>query len=251
MVLATRPDGKRQGKRIYRRRAIVLVDVVSVAMYLEALARGSVSSPVPCPDRCHGTWSRHSTFERTWVDSDCVAYTLVIVRVRCSACSGVWSLFPGFVWYRFRFSYRLVQSACHDVLSGLRSTAVAEALEARVSLIVKERVAARVPAESTIRSWVQWLGQPCLIRLVRVTLSLIARRSAEGARATLSALGARPALPVASNARQRARRILQVCSALDGVTKGRLNLARRSPHQLRDWAHALFRELRQPLARPP
>lgn len=250
MVPGSHPAGKRRRRR-YLRRAIVLLDVVSVSVYLEMVALGSVSSPFPCPDRCTGTWKDHDTFTRQWVDFDCTAYTLVIVRVRCSECGVVWSLFPAFVWYRVRFSYRLVQSACWELLSGRRSTEISEELAEGVSPIVKERGQFRVPAESTIRSWIQWLGQQCLESLLRSTLSLIARLSAEAARAALPVFEVRPALLAAARDRQRAERLLQICAALDGVTRGRANLFRRSPHQLRDWACALFRERCQPLARPP
>ena len=251
MVPTSRRDGKRPRRRVYRRRAIVLLDVVSVTVYLEMVAQGRASAPVPCPDKCIGSWRNHSTFTRQWVDYDCVAFTLVIVRVRCSKCRGVWSLFPAFVWYRFRFSYRLVQAACWGMLSGKSSTNISDELAARLSPLVKERGQFRVPAESTVRSWVQWLGQRCLESLVRVTSSLIARRSAEAARIALALHDVRPALTGARGARQRAERVLRMCAALDGATQGRPNLARRSPHQLRDWACALFRERRRPQARPP
>ena len=251
MVPTSNRDCKRPRRRIYRRRAVVLPDVVSVTVYLEMIARGSVASPFPCPDKCIGIWRNHSTFTRQWVDYDCVAFTVVIVRVRCSACRGVWSLFPAFVWYRFRFSYRLVQAACWSMLSGKSSTAVSDELAQRLSPVVKGLGQSRVPAESTIRSWRRWLGQQCLEPLLRLTLSFIARRSAEVVRAALPLVDVRPALPGASGIRQRAERVLRVCAALDGAVQGRTNMARRSPHQLRDWACALFRERRQPLARPP
>jgi len=251
MVPVLHPDGKIPRRRVYRRRAIFLLDVVSVTVYMEMLARGRVSAQFQCPDKCSGTFSRHSTFTREWVDYDCVAYTLIIVRVRCSECRGVWSLFPAFVWYRFRFSYRLVQSACWGMLSGKSSTEISDELAASLSPVVKERGQFRVPAESTIRTWVQWLGQRCLEPLIRRTLSLIARRSAQAARTALPLNEVRPALPGANLVHNRAERVLRICAALDGATKGRSNLARRSPHQLRDWACALFRERRQPLARPP
>lgn len=235
-------------RRRYRRRAIVLVDVLQVKVYVEMVAQDRVTAPIPCPDGCDGQWGRHSRFERQWVDYDCVAYTVVVLRVRCSVCRGVWSLFPGFVWYRFRFSYRLVQSACWKVLSGTPGPAVAEQLAAQLSPLVKQ---SRVPAESTIRSWIAWLGQRWLVRMVRWTLSLIARRSVEGARAALPVIEAPPALTPAVRVRRRAERVLRGCAALDAVVRGRTNLARRSPYQLRDWARALFCERRQPLARPP
>jgi hypothetical protein len=226
-----------------------MVSVVQVRVYLEMVQKGEVVAPIPCPDGCGERWRRHSRFRRQWVDCDCVSYTLAIVRVLCKGCGGVWSLFPAFVWYRFRFSYRLVQSACWQVVSRTASTVVAQQLAERVSPLVKPQ--SRVPAESTIRSWIVWLGQRWLETLVRWTWSLIARRSVEAARAVQPSLEVRPAPTAAAGVRRRAQRVLLACAALNGAVRGRLNLFRRSPHQFRDWAIALFCERRQPLARPP
>lgn len=246
-----RPRKYRRRPRKYRRRAIVLVSILRVEHYLELLKQGKVVAPISCPDGCQGRWWGHTPFEREWVDVGCVAFRITIVRVQCSVCRGVWSLFPAFVWYRFRFSYRLVQSACWAVLSGASPVAIAQELASRVSPIVKDRGQSRVPAENTIRSWLKWLGQPPLEQLVRWTVSLIARINAEAARAIVPALEVRRSLPAPARLRQRAKRVLRVCAALDAVKRGRTNLFRRSPYQLRDWAVALFCERRQVLARPP
>lgn len=224
---------------------------MSVTVYLELVAQGEVVAPGGCPDGCGVQWGRHSWFTRQWVDCDCVAFTLVIVRVRCRGCGGVWSLFPAFVWYRFRFSYRLVQAACQRVLSGVCSAAVSEGLRAGLSAVVEDRASYRVPAESTVRSWVKWLGQECLEGYVRWTVSCIAVRSAEAAREAVPALEIRPGLPPAARCRERAARLLRACAALYAVARGRTNIFRRTPQQLRDWAGTLFRERRQVLARPP
>lgn len=252
-MVSARECGKQAPHRgKYRRRAIVLVSVLRVEVYLELLAQGKIVAPISCPDGCQGhRWKHHSRFDRTWVDEGCVAYRLAILRVQCTACRGVWSLFPAFVWYRFRFSYRLVQSVCWSVLVGLSPVAVTEQLAARVSPIVESRGQSRVPAENTIRSWLRWLGQPLLEHLVRWTLSLIARIKPQAARAIVPTLEPPRALPGPARTRQRAERLLRMCAALHAVKQGGSNLLRRSPYQLRDWAVALFCERRQLLARPP
>ncbi len=229
----------------------MLDHVVNVSVYLELVAQEKVTAPGPCPDGCGADWRRHSRFTRQWVDYDCVAFTLVIVRVRCQGCGGVWSLFPAFVWYRFRFSYRLVQATCQRVVSGVGCAAVVEDLRERLSPLVEDRARCRVPAESTVRSWVRWLGQQCLEGCVRWTISFIAVRSAEVAREASAALEIRPGLPAARRCRERAGRVLRLCAALDAVTRGRSNISRRSPYQIRDWARVLFRERCKVLARPP
>ncbi|MBI3925497.1 MAG: hypothetical protein HY319_08160 [Armatimonadetes bacterium] len=251
MLSAPKPRRQALRPRKYRRRAIVLVSILRVELYRELLEQGKVVAPIPCPDGCQGRWWEHTPFERQWVDADCVAFRLTIVRVQCSVCHGVWSLFLAFVWYRFRFSYRLIQSACWNVLAGASPVAVAQRLAVRVSRIVEDRGRTRVPAENTIRSWLKWLGQPLLEQMVRWTLSLIARIRAQAARAVVPALEVRRDLPAPARRRQRTERVLRVCAALDAVKRGRTNLFRRSPYQLRDWAIALFRERRQVLARPP
>jgi hypothetical protein len=236
--------------RKYRRRAIVLVSILRVDVYLELSEQGKITAPVSCPDGCQGhRWKPHSRFDRTWVDEGCVAFRLTIVRVQCTVCRGVWSLFPAFVWYRFRFSYRLIQSACWSVLVGLSPVAVVEQLAARVSRVMESR--ARVPAENTIRSWLGWLGQPFLEQSVRWTLSLIARIKPQAARAIVPMLEPLRALPGPARTRQRAERLLRMCAALHSVRRGCIKLLRRSPYQLRDWAVALFCERGQILARPP
>lgn len=251
MVSPSERDGKPQRQRKYRRRAIVLVDVISVHEHAKLVEARQVEAPVRCPDGCGKDWRNHSTFTRQWVDVDCVAYAVVIVRVRCTGCGGVWSLFPAFVWYRFRYCHRLVQSSCQRILEGKSSTEVTEELRGRVSPIVEERAPFRVPAESTIRSWMKWLGQRCLERLLRETVSLIARRVAEAARALLPELDIRRGLPAEAERRERVRSVLRVCAVLDAVTSGRPGIFRRAPNQLRDWGRALFRERRLILARPP
>lgn len=252
MVSVPKPMNQAPRRRKYRRRAIILVSVLRVDVYLELCAQGKVVAPVSCPGGYLGhRWKPHSRFERQWVDEGCVAVTLTILRVQCSVCRVAWSLFPGFVWYRFRFSYRLVQSACWRVLSGVSPVAVTQELAARVSRIVEERGQTRVPAENTIRSWLRWLGQPPLEPLVRWTLSLVARISAQAARALVPVLEPPRAPPGPAHSRLRVERLLKMCAALDAVKRGCTNLFRRSPYQLRDWAVALFCERRQVLARPP
>jgi hypothetical protein len=238
-------------RRKYRRRAIVLVSILHVRVYLDMLEQNKVVSPIPCPDGCRGHWWAHSWFQRDWVDADCTVFRLIIVRVQCGGCRGVWSLFPSFVWYRFRFSYRVVQAACYSLLSDVSPVAVARQLELEVSPILVDQGRARVPAENTIRSWLKWLGSPLLEQLVRWTLSLIGQISPESARAIVPALTAsrQPAGPAGD--RIRAGRFLKMCAALQAVRKGGTNFFRRSPYQLRDWAADLFCERRQILARAP
>lgn len=239
-------------RRKYRRRAIVLVSILHVRVYQQLFEQNRVTAPIPCPDGCQGRWWAHGGFERDWVDVDCVVFRLAIVRVQCSACRGVWSLFPGFIWYRFRFSYQLVQAGCWSVLSGVSPVTVSRQLESGVSRILVDQGRARVPAENTIRSWLKWLGtHPLLKPMVGWTLSLIAQINPETARSVAPALAvsAQPSGP--ARIRQRARHFLKMCAALHAVKRGISNLFRRSPYQLRDWAMALFCERRQVLARAP
>ena len=251
MVSTFRRGGNPHRQRRYRRRAIVLVDVVDVEVYQAMIEERRVASPIPCPDKCsEAEWKRHSQFERQWVDYDCLAYGIVIIRVRCSRCRGVWSLFPGFVWYRFQYNHRLIQSSCTRALER-SATAVAEELHAHVSPIVEERGRCRVPAESTIRSWMKWLGRRCLEPLLQSTVGLIAQRGAEAARAVLPVFDIRPGLSPTAERRERVKLVAVVAAALDAVTRGRANIFRRAPNQLRDWGRSLFREQRLILARPP
>jgi hypothetical protein len=245
MVAVSGGEGK--VRRRYRRRAIVLDNVVSVEAYLQMVEESRVQPPGGCPDGCDGGWRRHSCFQRRWVDYDCVVFVVVIVRFRCGGrCGAVWSLFPALVWYRFRFCHRLVQATVYRVIAGSTPTAAAKALEESLCPLVEST---RVPSASTIRSWVQWLGQRCLEPLVDWTLSHIARMSAEAARAVAHA--SPPMGPGRDEPLRRASRLLQRCAALDAVTKGRADFFRRAPNQLRDWARRLFWERRQTLARPP
>ena len=250
MVSTLEYDGKPHRRQTYRRRAIILVDVVDVNVHKAMVEEARVVSPVPCPNGCvDAEWKRHSQFEREWVDYDCVAYVIVIVRVRCSKCRGVWSLFPGFVWYRFRYSYRLMQSSCAKALES-SSTVVSEELHSQLAPIL-EPARCRVPAESTIRSWMKWLGQKCLQPLLQATVSLIARCNAEAARAVLPAFEIRPGLAAAAASRERVKLVLQVAAVLDGVKSRRANFFRSAPNQLRDLGRTLFRERGLILARPP
>jgi len=237
----------RRGK--YRRRGILLISILSVAAYAERVEDGIVT-PVSCPDGCQGRWWAHSRFQRQWIDESCVVFQLTIFRKQCSECRGVWSLFPAFVWYRFRFSYRLIQASCWSVLAGISPVRIVAALESRVSSILVGQGRTRIPAENTIRSWVKWLGNPLLETSVRWTLSLIAQICPKSARAVVPEL-AISGKPGPSRIRKRAERFLKVCSALYAVQRGASNLFRRSPYQLRDWAATLFCERRQVLARPP
>lgn len=235
----------------YRRRAIVLLDVVSVYAYQVLVEQDKVRAPIPCPDGCQGTWGYNDSFTRQWVDYDCVAYTIVIIRVRCSVCRAAWSLFPAFVWYRFRFSYQLVQSTCWQIMEGTTAATINAGLSYRLCPIVEDRGSYRVPAESTIRSWVTWLGQAWLERLIRWTVGFIARQSAELARHVFSLACASRGLPAAAESRVRTRRVLQIGSLLDALKTRRQNFRRKAPNQLRDWARTLFSEQRRILVRPP
>lgn len=250
MVSSSGRGGKSR-RQTYRRRAIVLVDVVNVQEHNRLIRTGRLWASVQCTDGCGSDSRLHGSFTRTWVDVDCTVHVIVIVRVRCNGCGGVWSLFPAFVWYRFRYCHRLVQASCQKVLAGERSVEVSERLRAQVSPILEERVPFRVPTESTIRSWMLWLGQRCLEPLVQATVSLIARRDAEAARALLPELEIRRGLSAASEGRERVRAVLRTAAVLEAVSIGRRQIFRRAPHQLRDWVRALFREQRLLLARPP
>jgi len=236
--------------RRYRRRAIVLVSIVQLQVYERFCEREAMRPLSSCPDGCCGRWWVHSCFRRDWVDEELVVHRLTITRLQCSVCRGVWSLFPAFVWYRFRFCYRVVQFGCWRVLSGISPVTVSEQLASGVSPIVGDRT--RVPAENTIRSWLKWLGNLALEQLVRWTLSEINRRCSQAAREVVPMLAISSSIPAGpARTRQRARRFLTVCSALDAAKRGRTNLFRRAPYQLRDWAITLFCERRQVLARPP
>src|SRR5580658_2213172 len=81
MVSISKRAGKPPGRRVYRRRGILLCDVVSLSVYLNLYEAGRVVAPIGCPDGCNGGWRRHSEFKRQWVDYDCVVFTLMIVRV--------------------------------------------------------------------------------------------------------------------------------------------------------------------------
>jgi hypothetical protein len=96
----------------------------------------------------------------------------------------------------------------------------------------------------------KWLGQRYLEPLLRETVSLIARRDAAAARALLPDLEV-SGLPGAGEGRERVRAVLRTAAVLDSVMTGRPQIFRSAPHQLRDWARALFRERRILLARPP
>ena len=227
----------------------MLVDVLSVDAYLK-LERNSVVSPIPCPDGCEGGWGRHSVFQRQWVDYDCISYTITIVRVRCRGrCGAVWSLFPAFVWYRFTFCHRLVQSSCRE-LASRKAASVAEGLREGLPSLVNEH-RTRVPAESTIRSWVKWLGHRCLKSHLGWALSLIARRDPETAREARCALEIPSGLTLWAESLKRTAAMLRICAVLDAVEKCRTKIFRSAPNQFRDLTRALFRERREMLARPP
>jgi hypothetical protein len=246
MISSCGPPGQAPRRR-YRRRAIVLAHLLCVGLYLERFEQGRVWAPEPCPDNCQGgCWRAHSSFGREWVDADCVSFQLTIIRLQCSVCRGVWSLFPAFIWYRHRFSYQMVQSACWQVLSGVSAMAVVQQLSERVSPILEDRARVHVPDENTVRAWAKWLGQPCLGQMLHWTLSLITRISPEAGRAVA------PTLPEGrACSQQRTRGFLNLCATLHAVRRGSADFFRRSPHQLRDWAVELFCERRQVLARPP
>ena len=178
MISSCGPLGQAPRRR-YRRRAIVLAHLLCVGLYLERLEQGRVWAPGPCPDNCQGgCWRAHSSFAREWVDADCVSLQLTIIRLQCSVCRGVWSLFPAFIWYRHRFSYQMVQSACWQVLSGIPAVVVVEQLSERVSPILEDRNRVHVPAENTVRAWVDRLDK---------------RRGEEAQRAIAAYFGAPPA----------------------------------------------------------
>jgi len=160
-------------------------------------------------------------------------------------------LFPAFVWYRFRFSYQLVQSVCRSVLAGVSPVAIEERLTTEAYANFKNSHEIRVPAENTIRSWLTWLGQSWMEWMVRWTQSLVARISPTAARAATPLLALSGSLTGAVRSRRRTERFLTTCAVLDAVKRGRINLFRSTPHQLRDWAAAFFCERGQVLARPP
>jgi len=127
VVMLPSPKGIRQvRRRKYRRRPIVLLRILHPRTYVDLLAQDKVTAPGPCPDGCEGRWWAHSHFERQWIDRDCLVHRLTIIRLQCSVCRAVWSLFPAFVWYRVCFSYQLVQWACRSVLVGVSPVAIEE-----------------------------------------------------------------------------------------------------------------------------
>ncbi len=236
----------------YRRRPIVLLLVLHLRTYLDLLAQDKVTSPIPCPDGCkEGRWWAHSQFERQWVDVDCLVCRLTIIRLQCSVCRAVWSLFPAFVWYRFRFSYQLIQWVCRSVLAGASLVALEDRLTAEAYGRFKDGDEIRVPAENTIRSWLTWLGAPWMERVVRWIQGQVARISAPAARAAAPQLALSGSLTGPARCRRRTERFLTVCAVLDALKRGRTSLFRATPHQFRDWAAAFFCEQRQVLARPP
>lgn len=250
----------------YRRRCVLLVDIVSIDAYLRLVKPRRVPKPNSCANCRAVKFHWNGSYLRGWVDSDCLVVELRILKVRCCACRVSWTLIPGFVLRRFRFSPGLLEWACWAMLAGKSSVVLHERLR-DMSSVLEERATVRVPAESTLRFWLGWLGGAPLQKFVRLALSFLARMDAElAARAyrlvaapqsvggdnTLSigrALGAPLTLaPTRSRVRRRAGVVLKACvavSALGGKS------FRRRRHQLRDWARWLFREHRLTLCRPP
>lgn len=231
----------------------LLLEFVEVRVYLLAVAGGRLPKPDACPDCGHKRFHWNGGYSRSWVARDCVVIELRICRVRCCNCRIGWTLIPGFVLPRFRFSLCLIQWACWGMVAGNSSVRLRERLMERLSPIVADHGMARIPAESTLRWWMRWLNQGYLQRYVRLTLSFVAQIDAELAvrahRLIAVPRTVAPQLPVPRRSRARAGRVLRACMALAAAVKK--TLFRRSPHQLRDWALWLFREHRRILCRPP
>lgn len=239
----------------YRRRCVLLADIVNARAYLRLVDLRRVPKPSSCGNCGAGKFHWNGSYLRAWVDCDCVVIELRILRVRCCACRVSWTLIPGFVLRRFRFSPGLVEWACWAMLAGKSPVALRERLRDRVSRVLKQRATVRVPAESTLRFWLRWLGRTPLQRFVRWALSFLARMDAELAARSYRLVAAPRSVcvqlalaPTRSSVRRRAGTVLRACVAISALGG---KLFRRRRHQLRDWARWLFREHRQTLCRPP
>jgi len=220
-------------------------------VYIDRVATRGACVTWVCLECGGKAFSWNGSYFRWFVDVDGVRFQLRIRRIRCRCCHVGWTLLPGFVVPRRRYCCRWVEWSCWMMLAGHSPAEVHNQLEARVSRIVLE-LSGRVPAESTLRSWLKWLARPQWQYWVRRTLSYIAEVFPSASPLAYRLLAApqtvAPQLPVAHHGvLGKVSRFLRACVARQSAN----GVFRRKPHQFGNWVRWIFCQSRRTPCRPP